>query len=101
MTGSHSVQVLLVAALVDKRAEHALFLLEQLTRLAELDDVSSVENHLVIGYQQLDERSVNKFTNNFVGVHDRLQTVRNSNHRHILLEFRTQRLLDHSVGFIV
>ena len=36
-----------VAALVDKRAEHALFLLEQLTRLAKLDDVSSVENHLV------------------------------------------------------
>ena len=42
----HGVQLLLVATLIDERAKHALFILEQLTRLAELDDVSGIENHL-------------------------------------------------------
>lgn len=40
-------------------------------------------------------------THNFIGVHDGLKTVGNSDDRYILLQLGSQRLLNHRVRFVI
>ena len=79
---SHPVQLLPITAIVHQRAEESIFILKEICRGIEFDEVTSVEN------------------NDPIAVPNCLQAMRYSDYGHVF-KFTSYRGLDQSIGVVV
>lgn len=97
----HLVKGVFITALIHQCLELAILDFEQFTRLAEFDDVSGVEDHLMNGSAW--ERRTNDvdLAYDLVSIHNGLKSVSDREQRHIRSQVGTERILDHRVRLVV
>jgi hypothetical protein len=101
LTIRHRVERVFIRALIDERTQEAALRLKELLRAGKLDDLASVEDQLPADRVNARPKTLSEDTHDLVRVHDRLQAVRDRDHRHVPLELRPQRGLDDRIRLVV